>query len=103
MGPLPDVPETPDDPEQREQFEQTEQFDQAQQKVYGFAMSFPGKNYSPEVLEEMAKNTPTTLEEARAKLFMHAIASRQVDDFKYLETYKELKPLLEEYSKPAPT
>ena len=85
MGPL---PENPNDHEQ----------------VYRFAMTFPGKKYSTEALAEIAENpSPATLDEVRAKLFFKALASKHRDDDEYLESYKDLKPLLEKYSKPEPT
>lgn len=76
------------------------------EQVFNFAMSFNAyKRYgSLGAAAKIAEDAPrSTLDEVRAELFFKARASRHRGDDAYLETYKEILPLLEQLSKAGPT
>ena len=71
-------------------------------QVFKFAMSFDAYKAcgSFDAAAKIAKEAPrSTLEEVRAELFFKARASRHSGNDAYLETYKEILPLLERFSK----
>ncbi len=73
--------------------------------VFAYAMSFNAYDVygSVDAAAKIARDASrSTLEEVRAELFFKARASRHAGNDAYLDTYKELLPLLERYSKAAP-
>jgi hypothetical protein len=68
--------------------------------VFAFAMSFNGYQHygSLEASAEAARTRARdTLEALRNELFFSARASRARDDEAYLETYRDILPLLQRY------
>jgi hypothetical protein len=68
--------------------------------VFAFAMSFNGYQHygSLEASAEAAgKRKRDSLEALRNELFFSARASRARDDDQYLETYRDILPLLRRY------
>lgn len=71
-------------------------------EVFKYAMTFNAYEVygSLEEAAKIARSAPrSTLQEVRAELFFKARASRHADNDAYLETYKEILPLLERFSK----
>jgi hypothetical protein len=68
--------------------------------IFAFAMSFDGYQHhgSLEASAEAARKAErNTLAALRNELFFSARASRARDDDRYLETYREILPLLRRY------
>jgi hypothetical protein len=68
--------------------------------IFAFAMSFNGYQHygSLEASAEAARKAERdSLEALRNELFFSARASRARDDDRYLETYREILPLLRRY------
>lgn len=69
--------------------------------IFSYAMSFNAfERYgSFEATADIARKAPrSSLDEVRAELFFKARAARHRGDNAYVETYRELLPLLEAYS-----
>ncbi len=65
--------------------------------IFKFAMLFNGYEYDDYLKEngkEKCARTRKNISEIRSELFFSARASRHCDDDEYLQTYKELLPIL---------